>query len=125
MDELAWKQLQEFLLARAMEHDAPRLLFRLACEYLASAQLIRPGLVNLLERVATAREQAQAETWARVAHLLHDARRAGLDRLLVVDPQRGRTALAWLGTGPTQATPDASKTSWTRSPTCAGSTPTP
>ena len=46
MDEPAWKQLGEFLFARAMEHDAPRLLFRLACEYLASARLIRPGLVT-------------------------------------------------------------------------------
>jgi TnpA family transposase len=110
MDEVAWKQLQEFLFARAMEHDAPRLLFRLACEYLAAARLIRPGLVNMLERVATAREQARAETWARVAHLLDDARRADLDRLLAVDPQLGRTPLAWLGSGPTQAAPDAVKT---------------
>jgi Domain of unknown function (DUF4158) len=109
MDELAWKQLQEFLFARAMEHDAPRLLFRLACEYLASARRIRPGLVNLLERIATAREQARAETWARVAHLLDDARRAELDELLVVDPLLGRTRLAWLGIGPTQATPGAVK----------------
>jgi len=92
-----------------MEHDAPRLLFRLACEYLASARLIRPGLVNLLERIATAREQARAETWARVAHLLDDARRAELDELLVVDPLLGRTRLAWLGIGPTQATPGAVK----------------
>ncbi len=74
MDELAWKQLQEFLFARAMEHDAPRLLFRLACEYLASARLIRPGLVNLLERIATAREQARAETWARGVHTDHGHR---------------------------------------------------
>ena len=109
MDELAWKQLQEFLFARAMEHDAPRLLFRLACEYLASARLIRPGLVNLLERIATAREQARAETWARVEHLLDDARCAELDELLVVDPLLGRTRLAWLGIGPTQATPGAVK----------------
>jgi Domain of unknown function (DUF4158) len=110
MDELAWKQLQEFLFARAMEHDAPRLLFRLACEYLASARLIRPGLVNLLERIATAREQARAETWAQVEHLLDDARRAELDELLVVvDPLLGRTRLAWLGIGPTQATPGAVK----------------
>jgi len=109
MDELAWKQLGEFLFARAMEHDAPRLLFRLACEYLASARLIRPGLVNLLERIATAREQARAETWARVEHLLDDARCAELDELLVVDPLLGRTRLAWLGIGPTQATPGAVK----------------
>ncbi len=27
-----WKELDEFLFARAMEHDSPKLLFRLACE---------------------------------------------------------------------------------------------
>ncbi|WP_371656813.1 MULTISPECIES: DUF4158 domain-containing protein [unclassified Streptomyces] len=37
------KELDEFLLARAMEHDAPSLLFRLGCEYLRSAKVIRPG----------------------------------------------------------------------------------
>ncbi|MCX4091961.1 DUF4158 domain-containing protein [Nocardia sp. alder85J] len=29
------KELDEFLLARAMEHDSPTLLFRLGCEYRA------------------------------------------------------------------------------------------
>ncbi|MFD9339070.1 DUF4158 domain-containing protein [Streptomyces sp. NPDC060028] len=42
------KELDEFLLARAMEHDAPSLLFRLGCEYLRSAKVIRPGVVSLL-----------------------------------------------------------------------------
>ncbi|GAA4967290.1 Tn3-like element TnAs3 family transposase [Actinoplanes utahensis] len=109
-DEVQWKQLQEFLFSRAMEHDSPRLLFRLACEYLASVRVIRPGVVNVLERVATARDRALAETWTRVEHLLQsEQRRAELDALLVVDPYRGRTPLAWLGTGPTQASPAAVK----------------
>ncbi len=42
MDALEWKELDEFLFARAMEHDSPKLLFGLACEYLASAHLVRP-----------------------------------------------------------------------------------
>ncbi|PZS26376.1 MAG: Tn3 family transposase, partial [Pseudonocardiales bacterium] len=87
-----------------------RLLFRLACEYLASVRVIRPGVVNVLERVATARDRALTETWTRVAHLLQDGqRREELDGLLVVDPYLGRTRLAWLGTGPTQASPAAVK----------------
>lgn len=28
MDSAGWKELEEFLFARAMEHDAPKLLFR-------------------------------------------------------------------------------------------------
>lgn len=51
------KEPDEFLLARAMEHDSPTLLFRLACEYLISARVIRPGPVTVVERVAHALHQ--------------------------------------------------------------------
>ncbi|MEQ4724635.1 DUF4158 domain-containing protein [Nonomuraea sp. B19D2] len=57
--ELERKELEEFLLARAMEHDSPSLLFRLACEHLISSRVIRPGVVTLLERVAAARAAAR------------------------------------------------------------------
>jgi TnpA family transposase len=110
MDEPQWNQLQEFLFSRAMEHDSPKLLFQLACEYLLAARVIRPGVVNVLERVATARDRARAETWARLEPLLDPQRCAELDTLLVVDPLLGRTRLAWLGIGPTQASPAAVKT---------------
>jgi hypothetical protein len=43
-DGLSLKELDEFLLARAMEHDSPSLLFQLACEHLLhlSIALVRP-----------------------------------------------------------------------------------
>ena len=69
-EEVEWKQLAEFLFSRAMEHDSANLLFRLACEYLISVRVIRPGVINVLERVATARDRARVETWSRVEHLL-------------------------------------------------------
>jgi hypothetical protein len=47
-DDAGVEELDEFLLARAMEHDSPLLLFRLACEYLISAKVIRP--VTVVER---------------------------------------------------------------------------
>ncbi len=56
-----------------MGHDSPKLLFRLACEYLSSSRLVRPGVVKMLERVAAARERAREETWARVVPLLTPA----------------------------------------------------
>lgn len=71
--------------------------------------MIRPGVVNLLERVATARDRSRAETRSRVKHLLDPGRRAELDGLLALDPVLGRTRLAWLGVGPTQANPAAVK----------------
>jgi Domain of unknown function (DUF4158) len=40
---MEFKELDEFLLARALEHDSPSLLFRLGCEYLISARVLRPG----------------------------------------------------------------------------------
>ncbi|MET8207038.1 hypothetical protein ABZT51_13505 [Streptomyces sp. NPDC005373] len=44
-------------------------------------------MVKLLERVASARAEAERETHQRVAHLLTEPRMAELDSLLVVDPQ--------------------------------------
>ncbi|MCE7011757.1 Tn3 family transposase [Kibdelosporangium philippinense] len=106
---LEMKELDEFLLARAMEHDSPTLLFRLACEYLISARVIRPGPVTVVKRVAHAREEAQRETFARLAHEFTDARCAALDGLLVVDPGIKTTRLRWLSTGPVEASPTVIK----------------
>jgi TnpA family transposase len=106
---LELKELDEFLLARAMEHDAPSLLFRLACEHLISSRVIRPGVVKLLERVASARAEAERETHQRAAHLLTEQRMAELDSLLVVDPQIGASRLHWLGKGATHDSATAVK----------------
>ena len=46
-EEFQWRELDEFLFARAMEYDPPKLLFRLGCEYLASSRVIRPGVVTV------------------------------------------------------------------------------
>jgi Domain of unknown function (DUF4158) len=56
------KEVEQFLLDRAMEHDSPALLFNLATEFLISAKTIRPG-VSILERMITsARTGATALT---------------------------------------------------------------
>ena len=54
--DVEFKELDQFLAARALEHDSPTLLFRLACDYLRSARVIRPGPEWLSRRGATARE---------------------------------------------------------------------
>ena len=43
LDGRECKELDEFLFAWAMEHDPVKLLFRLACEYLISARVVRQG----------------------------------------------------------------------------------
>ncbi|MFE4799822.1 DUF4158 domain-containing protein [Streptomyces sp. NPDC056708] len=106
---IEFKELDEFLLARAMEHDSPSLLFRLGCEYLRSAKVIRPGVVSLLEKVASARKAAEKETHGRVAHLLTGEQVRGLDGLLVVEPALGSTRLHWMVTGPVQGSPASVK----------------
>lgn len=103
------KELDEFLLARALEHDSPTLLFRLACEYLVSARVIRPGPVMVVERVAHARQQAQEETYDRLAHQFTPQRCAELDGLLTVDVSIGMSRLRWLATGPVEASATAVK----------------
>jgi len=100
---LELKELDEFLLARALDHDSPTLLFRLACEYLISARVIRPGPVTVVERVAHARAEAQRETFDRLAHEFTEQRCAALDGLLVTDPKIRTTRLRWLATGPVEA----------------------
>ena len=45
-DSAAMKDLEQFLLDRAMEHDSPGLLFTVAAEYRISAKTIRPGVVT-------------------------------------------------------------------------------
>ncbi|MFF0969983.1 DUF4158 domain-containing protein [Streptomyces sp. NPDC003703] len=98
--------LDDFLLARAMEHDSPSLLFGLGCEYLRSAKVVRPGVVTLLEKVAAGRQAAKQETQARVGPLADgparagSGRAAGLRRVAALVP----AALAgyWTDTGVTQ-----------------------
>lgn len=103
------KELDEFLLARAMEHDSPTLLFRLTCEYLISARVIRPSPDTLVRRVAHARDQAQRETYDRLAHEFTPQRGAELDALLVTDASIGMSRLRWLSTGPVEASASAVK----------------
>ena len=107
----AMKDLEQFLLDRAMEHDSPGLLFTVAAEYLISAKTIRPGVVILAKIVASARAGARALTWELVEHLLTGQVSEDLDRLLRVDAGLGMTRLAWLTTPAVDATAAAVKTS--------------
>lgn len=94
----AMKELEQFLLDRAMEHDSPTLLFNLAREYLMAAKVIRPGALVLAKMVGTARKGAADLTSQLVGHLLTQEVRADLERMLVVDAGLGMTRLEWLVT---------------------------
>jgi TnpA family transposase len=93
---LDFAALTAWLVERALEHDKPTLLLQLACEKLRRDQIVRPGITRLERLVATAREQAHAETFQRLTPLLSSTQQAWLDSLLVPEPSLGRTRLAWL-----------------------------
>lgn len=117
LDRLGWrlcaagerKLLDEFLLARALEHDAPGVLLQLACDRLRAERIVRPSVDSLTRRVVTARDAARAETYQRLAPLLQPPRPRQLDGMLDVDPDLGVTGLAWLRRGATAATPEVLK----------------
>ncbi|RSM93674.1 hypothetical protein DMB42_52410 [Nonomuraea sp. WAC 01424] len=92
----AMKELEQFLLDRAMGRDSPTLLFNLAREYLMAAKVIRPGALVLAKMVGTARKAAADLSSQLVGHLLTAEVRADLERMLVVDAGLGMTRLEWL-----------------------------
>ncbi len=82
---------------------------RRTAEFLVSAHVTRPGVVTLMEMVATARTGAGALTSEKVGHLLTGQMRGDLDRLLVHDAGLGMTRLTWLTTPAVEATSAAVK----------------
>jgi hypothetical protein len=92
VDSETMKDLEQFLLDRAMEHDSPTLLFNLATEYLISTKTIRPGVTMLAKMVASARTGASGLAYEKVSHLLTEQLREDLDRLLIFDAGSGLPA---------------------------------
>jgi hypothetical protein len=90
------RELGNWLLARALEHDRPTLLFHMACERLRTRKIIRPAVTPLERLVAAARQEAQAATFRVVRPQLSQERRMLLDSLLVPDAELGVTPLFWL-----------------------------
>ncbi|MDQ6675424.1 MAG: DUF4158 domain-containing protein [Chloroflexota bacterium] len=131
LDRLGWrasgagdrKQLDAFLLARALEHDAPGVLLQLACDWLRNERIIRPSVDALSRPVAAAPDGARAETYHRLASLLAPPRPTSLDGLLDVDDELDMTRLAWLRRGATAATPELSRQSWPSWSSCARAAP--
>jgi hypothetical protein len=78
---------------RALEHDRPTLLLRLACEHLLGLRIERPGVTPLERLIAAARRRAQHETYQRLAPILTGNCKARLDGLLTVDAATDRSGL--------------------------------
>lgn len=93
------RELSGWLVERALEHDQPTLLLRLAAEQLRAQKIVRPGLSRLERMVAEARERAGDETYRAVSPLLGRYLVERLDGLLVPESSRALTDLSWLKQG--------------------------
>lgn len=87
--------LDAWLTERALEHDRPTVLLRLACEYLQGQGLVRPGVTTVERAVIQARLRASEETYDLVGPQLDPVQRSALDGLLLVDSNIGTTPLVW------------------------------
>ena len=99
------KMLGDWLLERALEHDRPIVLFRMACRHLKTEGLVRPGVTVLERLVLNARRRAMEVTWQKLEPYTDADRRRRLDALLDVDPGLGMTPLAWFHRQATAAVP--------------------
>lgn len=93
--------LEQWLLARALEHDKPTLLFQMACDYLKQQKIVRIGTERLARMVSTARYQALEATYQILQPLLTKECCLFLDGLLEVDETLEITRLRWLQRTPT------------------------
>ena len=64
------EELEAWLVERALEHDAPKVLFRLARERLRTERLVFPAPDRIVRLVSSARGRAQERTYTLVEPLL-------------------------------------------------------
>ncbi|HIG74801.1 MAG TPA: Tn3 family transposase [Bacteroidetes bacterium] len=111
--------LEDWLVARALEHDRPSVLVSAACNKLKRDRLLRPGLTVIERAVATARLRAHEETHQRLRSVLTHVVEAMLNELLVPDAEGAMTTLGWLRKRASAETPGAlldtlAKVEWLR-----------
>ena len=100
LDEAA---LQSWLDQRALEHDAPLLLFTAACTFLQRQHVVRPGITVLERFIGEARRSAHDLTYALLKPLLTDKTTTFLAEVLVIPEGHTRSRFAWLQRSPTDA----------------------
>ncbi len=105
-------ELLEWLTQRALEHDRPMALLRMAAERLRTQKFLRPGLDFLERDVASARFASMEILWVHTRRILTPQLKAELDSLLVAPDKNGETPageatkLAWLKEAAVACEPD-------------------
>lgn len=101
--------LVEWLTQRALEHDRPMALLRMAAERLRDQKILRPGLDFLERDVSTARFAATEILWRNTQRFLTPELREALDTLLIPDSAKSPTQFQTLKQSPSAAAPEAIK----------------
>ncbi len=96
--------LETWLQARALEHQRPKLIFDLTCDYLRRERIVRPGTSRLSRLVGQARVSASQVSFENLSSFLSVDRRKFLDSLLTTN-EASISRLSWL-----QRTPKSNKT---------------
>lgn len=99
-----WKQLADWLVERALEHDDTMVLFRDALAHLRASDVLRPSLNELMRAVGTARARADQELFDRLTPQLDTGQRSRLDDLIETNVSLGVAPLVWIHTKATKAT---------------------
>ena len=100
-----WKLLGDWLVARALEHDALSVLFRQALTHLRAERVVRPGLDRLMRAVASARVTASDEMYRMLRPVLAAVVLERLDALIETSPETGVAKLVELNEGASSASP--------------------
>ena len=103
------EELEAWLVERALEHEAPKVLFRLARERLRTERLVFPAPDRIVRLVSSARGRAQERTCTLVEPLLSAERRAQLDGLLKVKASNSWSTLKRPGQGASGESPGSIK----------------
>ena len=103
------EELEAWLVERALEHDAPKVLFRLARERLRTERLVFPAPDRIVRLLSSVRGRAQERTYTLVEPLLSAERRAQLDGLLEAKASSSWSTLKWLGQGASGESPGSIK----------------
>lgn len=101
------RQLFEWLIERALEHERPLALLELALEKLKIEKIVRPGITVLERLVLSAREEAHKRTFQLLEPLFLPDRLKWLDKLLLKDPEIKLTRLEWLRQQPSTNSPSS------------------
>ncbi len=90
------RELGDWLVERALEHDKPHFLLGLAAERLHHNKIVRPGITRLARLVASARDKADSETFRLLSELFTPECVTFLDKLLDYEGGLDCTRLEWL-----------------------------